>query len=228
MKPEHIVTDSALARIRLALAVFALVLAAGCANLNLPDGPDIPPTVEAPARPPIYSSSRVVHTTRTSRGQACGALFDFVLDIHRLERIQQAELLEEMSDESSKRFFCDQLKAGILLSQIGRTIEEDDRAIALIDQYVTSDQLNNGERWLLRLLQLQSRERRRLHVLLNEFGNKLVTQESLSRNLSSDLVTLRKQLDQLQKIEADINETQQSISAPAAALDQQATPNPDS
>lgn len=208
--------------LRLTLPLLA-ILTGGCAGMQ-PVTPEAPPAPEPGHEP----SPRVIHNAPTSNKTICGTLFNYALDIHRLNGQQQYASLDKVATANSPQYFCDTVKTGILLSQISRTVSEDDVAISILNEYSKSEKLSKGERWLLRLLKNQSEERRRLHVLLDQFSEKLVAQETLATTLSSELLTVRQQLYQLKKIEADINETQQSIATPAAPADKQTTEDPGS
>ncbi|MGI9317270.1 MAG: hypothetical protein ACR2QW_08080 [bacterium] len=160
---------------------------------------------------------RVVHTVVASPPSVCGALDEFLIDAHKLDGSQRSTLINELSGFDPNEFSCDRLKTGLLFSQIGKSMSEDDQAIEILAEFRGSDKLNESEHRLIDLVIQHSEERRRLHILLKQLGDKLIAEQTLSKTMSTDLLTLQQKLNQLQKIEADINETEQSISAPTSS-----------
>jgi len=196
MKPE----------IKPMMLVAAALLTSGCAAITQP-----PP--QTPAIPEV----RVTHTVTPRAPEACGDLAVFVLDIHKLDGRQQKTLLDKLNNYDGSEFSCDRLKAGLLLSQIGKTISEDNLALEILDSYQQSDRLSEEARQLIVLLVHQSHERKRLHILLYKLGERLIAEKSQVESMSGDLLALQEKLNQLQKLESDINETEQSIAAPTTS-----------
>ena len=192
----------------------AALLVSGCVPLQPPPIPEIPspPSIPAPAPAP-----RVVHTVIPAEEGSCGSLQEFVLDVQKLQSKARKELLDQLSNYEGGKFSCDRLKTGLLLSQIGKTIKEDNLAIDILDEYDKADQLDEENQQLVQLLLFQSRERKRLHVLLGKLGQQLVAQKSLSKTMSDNLIALQQKMNQLQKLETDINETEQSIATPSTS-----------
>jgi hypothetical protein len=192
--------------IKLSVLCTLTLLTSGCVTTTTP------PT-ETTAPPEV----RVTHTVTPSAPDICGELTEFVLDIHKLDGKQQKSLLDDLSGYDGSEFSCDRLKAGLLLSQIGKTISEDNLALEILGSYQQSDRLGENSQHLLSLLVHQSQERKRLHVLLYKLGERLSAEKSQNESMSGDLLALQEKLNQLQKLEADINETEQSISAPTTS-----------
>ena len=182
----------------------------GCVPIQPPAIPDIP-------LPPPVPQTRVVHTVNTSEEGSCGSLHDFVIDAQKLKQKARKELLDQLSRYEGGKFSCDRLKTGLLLSQIGKTVNEDSLAIEILDEYENADQLDEENQQLVQLLLFQSKERKRLHVLLGKLGERLVAQKALSKTMSGNLITLQQKMNQLQKLETDINETEQSIATPSTS-----------
>jgi hypothetical protein len=168
----------------------------------------------APAPEP---EQRVVHTVITNPPTVCGPLDEFLVDSQKLTGEQTTTLINQLSGYDENEFSCDRLKTGLLFSQIGKTVDEDDLAIEILSEYQNSDQLNESENRLIDLQIQHSEDRKRLHILLKQLGDKLIAEQALSKTMSTDLLTLQQKLNQLQKIEADINETEQSISTPTSS-----------
>ncbi|MBX2867765.1 MAG: hypothetical protein KTR18_03785, partial [Acidiferrobacterales bacterium] len=116
-------------------------LISGCVPLQPPPIPAIPSPPPAP---------RVVHTVITAEETegSCGSLHEFVLDVQKLESKARKELLDELSSYEGGKFSCDRLKTGLLLSQIGKTIREDNLAIEILDEYDNADQLHGDNQQL--------------------------------------------------------------------------------
>ncbi len=178
------------------------------------------PTPE-PATPPSVKSEPVATPSYfpkpTPEPGSCGSMHDFVLDVQNLNSTQRKKLLDELGSYAESEFSCDRLKTGALLSQIGKTVSEDNLAIEILEQYKTADKLDTDNQQLIRLLSFQSQERKRLHVLLNSLGKELINAGSLNDTLSGELITLQQKINQLQKLETDINETEQSIATPTTS-----------
>jgi len=143
---------------------------------------------QPPPQTPAIPEVRVTHTVTPRAPEACGDLAVFVLDIHKLDG-----------------------------SQIGKTISEDNLALEILDSYQQSDRLSEEARQLIVLLVHQSHERKRLHILLYKLGERLIAEKSQVESMSGDLLALQEKLNQLQKLESDINETEQSIAAPTTS-----------
>ena len=174
-----------------------------------------PSTSQAPETEP---EQRVVHTAVVSQPTSvCGPLDEFLIDAQKLDGAQTTSLINELSGYNINEFSCDRLKTGLLFSQIGKTVDEDDLAIEILTEYKQSDVLNASEHRLIEIMIQHSKDRKRLHTLLKQLGDKLIAEQALSETMSTDLLTLQQKLNQLQEIEADINETEQSISAPTSS-----------
>ena len=175
-------------------------------------------TPSEPQAPEPKPEQRVVHTTVVSAPPSvCGPLDEFLIDAGKLDGVQTTSLIDELSGFDTSEFSCDRLKTGLLFSQIGKTVDEDNLAIEILTEYAQSSELNESEHRLIELLIQHSEDRKRLHILLKQLGDKLIAERALSKTMSTDLLTLQQKLNQLQKIEADINETEQSISAPTSS-----------
>ena len=164
---------------------------------------------------PPLEETRVYHSVKTKGKNACGDLHKFLIDADRLNKQQQKSLLDELSAYPDAEFSCDRLKTGLLLSQIGKTTGEDNLAIEILGQYEDSDRLTHKEQELIRILNMQNESRKRLHILLGDIGDRLVAEKYHSDSLRTEIETLQEKIRQLQQIESDINETEQSISTPA-------------
>lgn len=194
-----------------ALSIVTTVIV-GCVPLQPPPIPEIP------LPPPVpQAQTRIIHTVNTSEEGSCGSLQDFVIDAQKLKQKARKELLDQLSSYEGGKFSCDRLKTGLLLSQIGKTVNEDSLAIEILDEYANADQLDEENQQLVQLLLFQSKERKRLHVLLGKLGERLVAQKALSKTMSENLITLQQKMNQLQKLETDINETEQSIATPSTS-----------
>lgn len=174
-------------------------------------------TTKTDIQPEPQSESRVVHKVVSSSPSVCGALDEFLIDAQKLDGAQRAALLEQLSGYDVNEFSCDRLKTGLLISQIGKSADEDALAIKILGEYEKIDKLSDAERRLIKLMIQHSEDLKRLHILLKKLGDKLIAEKALSETMSADLLTLQQKLNQLQKIEADINETEQSISAPTSS-----------
>lgn len=172
---------------------------------------------ETDIQPETPSESRVVHKVVSSPPSICGPLDEFLIDAQKLDGAQSAALLQQLSGYDVNEFSCDRLKTGLLMSQISKTADEDALAIKILGDYEQIDKLTDSERRLIKLMIQHSEDLKRLHVLLKKLGDKLIAEKALSETMSADLLTLQQKLNQLQKIEADINETEQSISAPTSS-----------
>ena len=170
--------------------------------------------IDQTSTPPL-EETRVYHSVKAKQKKACGDLHKFLIDIDRLNKQQQKSLLDELSAYPDAEFSCDRLKTGLLLSQIGKTTGEDNLAIEILGQYIDSDRLSHKERELIRILNMQNESRKRLHILLGDIGDRLVAEKYHSDSLRTEIETLQEKIRQLQQIESDINETEQSISTPA-------------
>ncbi|MEM7195765.1 MAG: hypothetical protein AAF402_12495 [Pseudomonadota bacterium] len=185
---------------------------AGCAGFPYQDRPI--------AQPPQSVEEVIESTADTSElaagvPQACGSLNQFLFDIHKLDRQSQKRLLDDLGDNHANGFSCDRLKTGLLLSQIGKTISEDNLALEILAQYRKADRLTYSDQRLISVLIHHTEDRKRLHVLLQELGNQLVSEKAIARSTATKYESLLQQMQQLQKLESEINETEQSISAPA-------------
>lgn len=172
---------------------------------------------ETGIQPETLSEPRVVHKVAPSPPRICGPLDEFLIDAQKLDGAQRAALIQQLSGYDVNEFSCDRLKTGLLMSQIGKTADEDALAIKILSDYEQIDKLNDSERRLVKLMIQHSEDLKRLHILLKKLGDKLIAEKALSDTMSADLLTLQQKLNQLQKIEADINETEQSISAPTSS-----------
>ncbi len=174
-------------------------------------------TTSVPEPAPPSEPERVVHTVIASPPVVCGPLDEFLLDSQKLSGEQKSALINQLSGYDENEFSCDRLKTGLLFSQIGKTVDEDDLAIEILLEYQNSEELNDAEIRLIGLVIQHTKDRKRLHILLKQLGDKLIAEQALSETMSTDLLTLQQKLNQLQKIEADINETEQSISTPTSS-----------
>jgi len=214
------------------LSLTPALLLSGCVALPQPPAP---PETTAPAAAPaekvkIDVKPRIVHTViPTEEEDSCGSLQEFVIDAQKLTQKDRKTLLDKLSQTEGEQFSCDKLKTGLLLSQIGKTPKEDSLAIEILQKYQDTDELKEDNQQLVQLLLYQSQERKRLHLLLNNLGEQLVTQKSLNTTMSDNLLALQQKIDQLQKLETDINETEQSIATPStSSLDTATEENPGS
>ena len=183
--------------------IFVMIIAPGCAT-------------------PLQSQPE--HTTT----ELCGPLDRFILDIHRLNIEQQQALLSDLIPHTGPEDFCERLKTGLALSQVSRSVEEDERTIKILNEYRYSRKLNPSERKLVTLLIPQAEERKRLHGQLDRLSTRLTAEQTLSQTKSVELLQLQQKLNQLQKLESDINETEKSISPAATDPPKDASENTDS
>lgn len=167
---------------------------------------------------------RIEHQVASSAPQACGSLNQFLFDVHKLSKQSQKTLLDDLSAYKGDGFSCDRLKTGLLLSQIGKTISEDNLAIEILNQYRKADKLTYSDQRLITILLHHSEERKRLHVVLQGLGTQLISEKALSKNMAVKFEALQQQLNQLQQLESEINETEQSIAAPVTTGLSETTP----
>ncbi len=181
----------------------------------------------APQTPP-----KVSHTITTAPLRACGPLDVFVENVTRLDSSAMEALRNELGSYDQNGFSCDQLKTGLLLGQAGVSISDDNLAIEILENYRESDQLQADERRLVDLLLYQSRERKELHVQVHNQRQKIRRQEeallevqSQATSRADEISALEHKLEELKKLEADINATEQSLSTPATTGIEDAQPS---
>jgi len=104
----------------------ALILS-GC--VAIPPPPPIPETIVATGTIKAEEKPRVVHTVIPTEKSSCGSLREFVVDVQNLAQQERKVLLDQLSQTEGEQFSCDRLKTGLLLSQIGKTAEEDSSKI---------------------------------------------------------------------------------------------------
>ena len=90
--------------------IFVMIIAAGCAT-------------------------HLQSSTERTTAELCGPLDRFILDIHRLNAEQQQTLLSDLITENGPEYFCERLKTGLALSQVSRSVEEDERTIKILNEY---------------------------------------------------------------------------------------------
>ncbi len=211
------------------LSLVSTLILSGCVAFPTQTPPPPPEPVVANETEKVEEKPRVVHTIVPAEEGSCGSLQEFVIDVQNLAQKDRKALLDELNQADSEQFSCDRLKTGLLLSQIGKTSEEDSLAIEILQKYQDTKKLTKDNQQLVQLLLYQSEERKRLHLLLGNLGQQLVTQKSLNTTMSNNLLTLQQKIDQLQKLETDINETEQSIATPStSSLDTATEENTDS
>lgn len=190
-----------------AIATLFAALVSGCATVN-----------QEPAQP----EAKVTHTVPIVPVRACGSLTHFIEDVSSLSAERLEMLRDELDGYNSDGFSCDRLKTGLLLGQTGLSVSDDNTAIEILEELQGSERLQNDEQRLVGMLLYQTLQRKDLHIKVHNQRQQIRRQEeALAESQiqadarAGEISALQHQLDELKKLEEDINATEQSLSTPA-------------
>jgi polyhydroxyalkanoate synthesis regulator phasin len=178
--------------------------------------------VTVPQEPPPPPEPKITHTVPTVKARICGSLPQFIENVSALDSESLEVLRDQLGGYEQENFSCDRLKTGLLLGQTGLSISDDNLAMEILEPLQDSGQLQDDEKRLLSTLLYQVSRRKELHMQVHNQRQQIRQQdEALAESRSQadsraeEISALQHQLEELKKLEDDINATEQSLSTPA-------------
>ena len=201
-----------------ALAVSLGAFASGCVSVTQEPEPAAP-------------VPNITHTVPTVTTRVCGSLPLFLDNVSSLSGERLEELRDELAGYDPEGFSCDRLKTGLLLGQSGVSLSDDNLAIEILEAMRGSERLQGDEQRLVAILLYQTMQRKDLHVKIHNQRQKIRRQEEAlaesriqADSRADEVAALQHQLEELKKLEEDINATEQSLSTPATTDIENAEP----
>ena len=164
-------------------------------------------------------------TMQASNNEACIGVADFYTAASQLSAETGQEMLQALrSNQTQGDNPCDQLRLSVLLSKPDTSFHDDAEAGRLLQDFLHDpDRAQHPDRGFALLLADNISERQQLQEELQRLEQAITQEQAASQELAQKLKrehaaaeALQLQLEQLNSIERDINEKEQSVATPTA------------
>ncbi len=190
-------------QIDVVLAAGVLILLSACAT-GMPEK-------TAPPQPAAQITSEKTEPDR------CGDLLDYyeaLSAMHADELKQEERMLRENINHGRNN--CDELRLAMLLFSVEAGGKSDREAGQILDRLLAEDTgLSEQEQQIARLISDQVRWRRKMRNKQQSLKQQLKKERDASLILLERLADTQSKLEQLKKIEININEREQEVSTPS-------------